>query len=519
MSYQSMKKSSSIYLLIIILGLAFLLRVIFLGTIPNGFYCDEASNGYDTYSILQTGRDRYGEFLPLFLKGFGNDYRESIYVFLTLPFIKFFGLNELATRLTAAVIGTITVITVYYLAKECLSNKVGLIAALFLAISPWHIQFSRIAFRAILLPWLLCLGVLFFAKSFRKPKYLSLSSLFFALSLYTYSSARVFVSLFVLGLSIIFWQHLWRHRVQTLMALILFLLIFIPLFIVWISPEGMVRVRAVEIETNPVNIIHNYLSYVSPNFLFFKGDPNLRHSPEHIGELHYFELVTVPLGIFFLLRENRKERAILMLWLFLYPIPAALTEPAHAIRSIVGAPLLAIISAYGFTQLIDWLRFKRRVLFSTTFAIVALSLAIFCQRYFSDYPLKVTEEWQHGIREAITYAEKSSYDCVIITDNDYHCLNLYNFSAFIPFYTQYIPAKYQLSPTLPWGQYETQNINFDKYSMVSISRQSELNERCLFIIRPEEVKSIVAKGYNYKEVHLVKDSRGVEYFKLIEISK
>lgn len=38
-------------------------------------------------------------------------------------------------------------------------------------------------------------------------------------------------------------------------------------------------------------------------------------------------------------------------------------------------------------------------------------------------------------------------------------------------------------------------------------------------IRPEEVKLIVAKGYNYKEIHLVKDSRGVEYFKLIKISK
>ena len=126
---------------------------------------------------------------------------------------------------------------------------------------------------------------------------------------------------------------------------------------------------------------------------------------------------------------------------------------------------------------------------------------------------------QYGIREAITYAEKSSYDCVVMTDDDYHCLNLYNFSAFIPFYTQYPPAKYQLFPSIPWSQDREQNINFDKYSMVSISRQSELNKRCLFIIRPEEVKSIVAKGYNYKEIHLDKDSRGVEYFKIIEISK
>jgi hypothetical protein len=60
-----------IYLLLI-LALAALLRIIFLPSIPNTFHCDEATRGYDAYSILKTLRDRYGEFLPL--QSFGTNF-------------------------------------------------------------------------------------------------------------------------------------------------------------------------------------------------------------------------------------------------------------------------------------------------------------------------------------------------------------------------------------------------------------------------------------------------------------
>ena len=159
---------SEIYLLGIIL-LAFTIRILFLENIPNGFFPDEASNAYDAYSILNTLQDQYGEFLPAYFKS-ANDYREGLYIYLLVPFIKIFGLNVFGSRIASAVIGTLTVLVLYYLVKEILNQRFALLSALFLALSPWHIHFSRITFRSILFPLLFCLALLTFIKSFKNPK-------------------------------------------------------------------------------------------------------------------------------------------------------------------------------------------------------------------------------------------------------------------------------------------------------------------------------------------------------------
>ncbi len=137
--------NNTIIYLVVIIAITTLLRLLFLDTIPSGFSCDEAANGYEAYSILETMRDRYGKFMPLFLKILGNDYRESLYIFIIVPFIKIFGLNEFGTRFPAAQCGILTVISVYYFVKESFNKRIGLISALLLAINPWHIQFSCIS--------------------------------------------------------------------------------------------------------------------------------------------------------------------------------------------------------------------------------------------------------------------------------------------------------------------------------------------------------------------------------------
>ena len=107
-------KNTSLYLPAILIT-ALLLRVVFLGSIPSGLFTDEASNAYDAYSILHTLRDQYGEFLPWYFKS-ANDYREGLYTYLMVPFIKLFGLTTFGARITSAVIGTLTVFIVYHLA-------------------------------------------------------------------------------------------------------------------------------------------------------------------------------------------------------------------------------------------------------------------------------------------------------------------------------------------------------------------------------------------------------------------
>ena len=82
----------------LILALALILRTVFLTSFPAGFNADEASFGYDAYSILLTGKDQWGNTLPLILKSFG-DYKLPLLTYLAIPFIKIFGLTETGIRM------------------------------------------------------------------------------------------------------------------------------------------------------------------------------------------------------------------------------------------------------------------------------------------------------------------------------------------------------------------------------------------------------------------------------------
>ncbi|AFZ47355.1 Oligosaccharyl transferase STT3 subunit [Cyanobacterium stanieri PCC 7202] len=515
-----MNKNNTFISLLLILALAIFLRIFLLASIPGGFSCDEAANAYESYSIAETLRDRYGKFLPMFINPLKNDAKEALYFYLMIPFIKILGLNEFATRLPSVLLGVLTVLTVYFLAKEMLNKKTGLIAALLLSISPWHIHFNRIAFRLNLLPLLFCLGVLFFVKSFKQPKYLPLSSFVFALSLYTYNSARVFVPLFLLCLTTIFWKHLWQHKKETTLSLILFLFIFIPLLKFWISPEGMVRARGTGIENNSFVILKNYFSHFNPNFLFFNGKSVITENPSQMGELYLFEIITVPLGILKLLRDNVKTKMILLPWLLLYPIPAIFVGSESPQRSIIGVSLFAIISAIGIAYLIDNWSYKRQTIALATGLIVMSNVTFFSYKYFVNYPPEAAKLWNYGLKEAIDFSKKSSYGgFVLSSDTNSGCYAIHDFISQIPFYTQYSPQKYQQSPIPPWVRDSKDKVySLGNYHLMSISKQDILITEYLYILRPEEIVTLESKGYNWKEIYTVIDSQGIEYFKLVEIS-
>ena len=489
---------------IIFIGVLF--RFTLLAKIPNGLFCDEASAGYDAYSLLTMQRDRYGEFLPLFTRSFG-DYPESSYRLITAPFIAIFGLNEFATRFTAALAGVLTVLVLYFLAKELFNKKVGLLAAGFLAIQPWHIQFSRTAFNAILFPLFFCLGLLFFNKALKKPPYLIVSAIMFFLSLYTYSPVRVFAPLFLVGLSIIYLRQLWDIRKETFIAAAIFLSLSVPLVMFWVTPHGMWRAHQLLCISLRKNALY-YLSYFNPQFLFLKGDPNLRHCLLKMGHLYLFESITVLTGLTgVLLGVRKKQHQVLLLWLVLFPIPAALTEPRHAIRSIIGAPLFSILSAYGIFTLASLFKSRRgKAIFIVTAVVAAaFSVLIFSKLYFLEYPKYSADAWQYGMREAIAYAEKSTYDSVVVS-GDFLMPDV-----FILFYTKLPPLRYYL--TL-WNGV---NNRIGKYNIAPVSEHFNFKGTCLFIIKPYEIEKMSRLNYVWDVKHVIKDPEGNELIKLLEV--
>ena len=132
--------------------LALILRLYRLGQIPPSLNWDEASVGWNGFSLATTGSDEYGKRFPLSIRSF-NDYKPPIYTYTTIPIIALLGLSELSVRLPSALAGSVSVLLVYFLVRSLLqldkpvgSLKIPLITSLLLAVSPWHLQFSRIAF-------------------------------------------------------------------------------------------------------------------------------------------------------------------------------------------------------------------------------------------------------------------------------------------------------------------------------------------------------------------------------------
>ena len=176
-----------------ILALAFLLRFVSVADFPVGLNADEASFGYDAYSILKTGRDQWGNSFPIVLKSFG-DYKSPVYAYLTIPSVALLGLNVFATRLPNVIVGTLAVLAVYLLVFEIrnllkIKNyKLEIIASVLLAINPWSIMMSRGAFEANLITFFLPMGIYFFLKGLKENKFFVWSAIFLGLNLFTYLS-------------------------------------------------------------------------------------------------------------------------------------------------------------------------------------------------------------------------------------------------------------------------------------------------------------------------------------------
>ena len=274
------------FILPLILVVAFVLRVTWLDKYPAGFTPDEASFGYDAYSILKTGNDQWGHTLPIVLESFG-DFKSPLYAYLTIPSVAIFGLSKFAVRLPNALLGTLAVLVVYLLTKELFKDKkLAVVAALMLAISPWHIMLSRGAFEANLTTFFLPLGILLFLKE----RY-TLSAIILGLNLFTYHSAKLVTPLIVGFMVFLYRDRLKGEIKKVWIGAVVFLASLTLIGYSLVQGAGArasersiaqgaleeafsQRVRSGTLFHNKYIVIAerflgNYVTYLSPFFLFF----------------------------------------------------------------------------------------------------------------------------------------------------------------------------------------------------------------------------------------------------------
>ncbi|MBU1085684.1 glycosyltransferase family 39 protein, partial [Patescibacteria group bacterium] len=332
-----MKKLDKIFLGLIIF-LAIFLRFVNLGSNPPSLYWEEAALGYDAYSILKTGKDFHGNPWPLVAFESFGDYKPSLYFYTTVPFIALFDLTPLAVRFPSALFGSLTVLLVFLFAKQFFKKPtVPLLSALFLCLSPWHLQLSRAGFEANLGLFLVTLGAWLFTKGAKKPLWLILSVIPLGLSMYAYHANRVLVPLLGLSFGLLYLKKLLTNKSKSLIAIFLFILISLPLSLRLNTPEVKQRFletsafsdSALVIESNqlisqdgggPVSrLIHHrywfytktfldhYLDHFNFNYLFISGDSNPRHSTQLVGSLYLIQLPLLIFGLFSLFKNKKSE--------------------------------------------------------------------------------------------------------------------------------------------------------------------------------------------------------------------
>ncbi len=415
---------------VLAIGAALLLWLPEFGSLPRGLNRDEAALGYNAYSILKTGKDEWGVSFPISITSFG-DQKLPGYVYTLIPFIATFGLESWVVRLPSLLSGIAIIVgmgwVAYLLAQRvqkstARSVAVSWITFFFIALSPWHLHFSRVAYEAhlALAFFVFGFGLLLWSLDLPLKKQrltLIISAILFSFTFLTYHSFHIVTPLFLLSFVVIFRKDILKlDRIGTVIGIGIGISTILLLFaggvmqanaiksqgISPLSSETLFRRATVFRQASPlpagVNKLlfnkytealsvlgENYVQTVSGRFFFVHGSNHGDHNPGNGRNTHLFVAPLFLLGVFALWQyRHRREAQLVGAWLVISLLPSAITiSPLHEIRMMAVWPVIELIAAFGavmlFFSLPQW--FPRKA----TLALVCILIGLTSWRQFLFY--------------------------------------------------------------------------------------------------------------------------------------
>lgn len=397
---------------LVVLGALFL-RTWKLGMLPPGVYPDEAVNGID--AITANAAHHWQLFYE------NNNGREGLFMNLIAFGFNLFGVSVIALKMWSVLFGTLTVLGMILLGEELLaSRRAGIIAGFLTATSFWAINFSRIGFRAIMLPFVLVFTIFFLIRGIQKKKIWDyvIAGLFFGLGLHTYIAFRIApIILVVLLLAFIvsrrrFFATHWKEILAFAVAMVV---VALPMLVDFYLHPDHFSGRSSEVSVfNPkVNQGHLLLTLgktfgLSLAQFNFWGDQNWRHNlppwPEIFPTIGIFFLAGFVYFIyefFYLLWRRfrageRSDRLILvsllLAWFFAMLLPEAISAEGlpHALRSIGTMPVALLLATFSIEAVFKWAeqaKYKKyKEAIWTALIVVAVGSGIWTTRqYFVDW--------------------------------------------------------------------------------------------------------------------------------------
>lgn len=479
-------------ILLLILAASLFIRVWQLTTIPTGFHRDEALFGYEAYSILKTGRDQHGRFMPLDFEGFGiADYPLAVY--MRVPSIAILGLNLFAMRVGMIPFALLTIYLIYKLTERFFKDRaLGLIAATVAAFSSWHFFMSRAGYGIFIYALMLLLIGFYFLLFGRDRKQRIIGGVFTGLPLYTYASYYFFLPALLTAIFVLYFNEFKRDKAFRAGYIAAILTTALAFVIFWNhnmrrAPQAAFYVNDAGIRfawsDKPVGerfalggsydlleqVLHkpqlgyvykaasNYFDSFSVGF-WLKSGRGFESNVSGFGNLLLYEPILIFLGSAYLLWKRSRFGLLLIFWVLAGPLATTFTKDLSSTRLFHMVPALVILEAVGIKALWDLiLKIKPRTLTLLVFIVVAAPILFLNVLYFDAYFRHMSaysgKWWFKGAIEIIDVVDKYPGKKVYMnTKRDM-------FYVFVLFREKYDPALFQ--KTAKW---ETLPENFKTVS-------------------------------------------------------
>ncbi len=463
-----MRKKLFWFFFLFILSTSVAVRGFRFGAVPVSLYWDEVAIFVDARAVAQTGLDIYGRnwWQPIFYSY--GDYKLPIYIWSSAFFIKILGAHDWVVRLPSLMAGVGSIALVGLLARllfnqYSLSSRrvLQLSAMAVLGFSPWSIMFSRAGFEGHLAQFLLGLSVLCLVLSRKNKFYLFFASIFGLLATYTYFSV-----LFVwLGVVVAYWllielpyhlsssqkaaQSSLSNQNKLLLSKLfksLVIYLVLPIFVYLLGLQFLFRspfypsMNHFRLSANSIlntdyaaesthlralsentllskfmyhrhvlltrQLLKNYSTTLSFDFLFLNGDSNLRHGTGHSGLFLSIFAPFLVIGLLTLFAHDRARFLFLLSWWMFALLPACVPgEVPHALRSLNSLIPIVLFMSYGamksyefFLKVVGSSAQSGKLLASVLGSAIVLAgvfqLTSFGYQYFTVYPASSASFWQ-----------------------------------------------------------------------------------------------------------------------------
>ncbi len=399
-----------------------------------------------------------------------------------------FGLTPFGVRFLSAFYGSVAILIGYYFAsrvtKSMGSNlylRVGLIYSVLLVIMPWNYMISRIGHThipVIVLLSLIHLIIYLHAKSWQ-GKLISLIPYFIGGYFYPTLIIMAPFVLFLLFKELLLENSLNIKYLFSVLGVIILAVLGIMIgkyqvfnnagrgldLAIWRdvnTPWQTDKYRALSWSSEPTifsfgqppeqlanklvynramanlsTFAHNYFSFFSLDWLFFKGDAILRHSTGQVGAFYPFLIPFLLYGAFvFFGTADKKTKQIFLIWILASPIPAAITKDGagYLLRVVTMLPFLTYFCALGIVESFNLVKKNLKIPYGILIGLIGLySAYYFFFGYFHVYPSLSARSYEYGFKELSDFQVKNNNAPMLVIWDGYYHNNDFRFWQNTPF--------------------------------------------------------------------------------------